>query len=176
MTHCEEPGADFGGYSRAIAAYSGLKAGSLAVRSGRSISRSARESAEAIVNAGKVMLASVEYGGMVSASLAIRTGTATGECMAKVFAPVASAAVAPFFAVNRVFGRVFHGSSAKEETLGRIEARLKSIEDKLDKLERGGVRFSLREHVETPAKEIGKDRKALLRALVDANLSLRETA
>jgi hypothetical protein len=175
MTHCEEAVTDIGGYSRALATYSGLKVGSIVVRGGRLVGRGTRESAEAIANAGKLVLASVEYSGLVSASLVKRGGSATGACVSKLFKPIASVAKAPFSAVNRMAGKMFKASDTNDEALKSIEHRLMSLEDRMEKLEREGVRMPLvSAPTLQPAREVGEDKKFVLRALVDANLALRE--
>ncbi|WP_173080307.1 hypothetical protein [Fundidesulfovibrio magnetotacticus] len=180
MTHCQDVDTDFGGYSRALAAYTGMKAGSYFVRSGRFVGRGTRESAAALAQAGKLMLASVEYGGMVSASLVKRGGQATGDCVCRLFTPVANAATAPFRAIHNTVGRMFSSESKAQDskTLHEIVERLSRIEERLGRIEEQGVRAvvaPVRAEAPKPeTKKLSKDRQAFLRALVNENLAIRK--
>jgi|GEM_PF-2508904 len=179
MTGCKDAFSDIGKYSQATVVYSGLKAGSLVLRTGEAIKDGAVHSANALVEAGEYSLATVQYAGLVSYSILKRSSQFTGACakkavepVAKAVSPVAKAMAKPFALLADKTGKLFAREGKCEESVKSLEDRVLKLEERLSTLEKFGLRPKVA-IAQQEKKLVSDDRRAFLRAVVEENKLLR---
>lgn len=172
MTGCKDAFSDIGKYSQATVVYSGLKAGSLVLRTGEAIKDGAVHSANALVEAGEYSLATVQYAGLVSYSILKRSSQFTGACAKKAVEPVAKAMAKPFALLADKTGKLFAREGKCEESVKSLEDRVLKLEERLSTLEKFGLRPKVA-IAQQEKKLVSDDRRAFLRAVVEENKLLR---
>lgn len=172
---------EIGEYSQATVKYSGLVVESLLKRCGMSIKNCTRDTSLMIQEAGEYSVATVEYAGLVSYSLLRRSGVAAGACAQTVVSPIVKVVQKPFSLLAVTTGKVFKRKSTDSETVASLcgeaikslESKVLTLEDRIAALETFGVRPAVTTEPPRVKKEIGEDRRAFLRAIVDENRQLR---
>jgi len=149
-----------GNYSMAALEYAGLLSSSYLKRG--------KATAE---ETGKYSLATIEYAGLTSYSLAKRGGSTVKICAVKASIQTGRAVSTPFIYTGHKVGAVLKWKGGRFNPAWRknIDQRVANIEDRMDTLERYGIRTRVGPVSEADRSEIGEDKRAILLAIVEEN-------
>ena len=135
-----------------------------------------------IQEAGKYTCATAEYTGLVSYGMLKQGGRLIKYSVLKATAPLGRGLMKPFVSLRRIkpLGglRRARGDTVTERAyfdsrFDSVEEKLERIEEKLAWLERQGFPSRARTViVQTPPRQLDRERHALLRQIVEANIAL----
>ncbi len=129
-------------------------------------------SVNAFNETGKYAYATIEYGGLVSYSMAKRGGGVVVTGIRKVTDPVTAVVSRPFVAIKDKTGVLF-GMRAREERIKSLEDKLGGMEQRLATIEKFGIMPGQQEK-RVKKKVIAEDKRAVLKGILQETKDLRD--
>lgn len=118
--------------------------------------------------------ATVDYIGLVMVGMIRRSSTAAKDSTMGIVTPIGRNLSRPFVGIKDMASSIFRGKAYVDQRFVSIIERIRMLEERLDFLEKHGIRLASGPEYQKKKKELDDERKGLLDLIVEENKRLRQ--